>query len=527
MYFPHHPGHWQHFLLRNDNRGLTVEQVRQKYVKELALYESVVAVSATSAASAGAAGGAGGGGGLPPTPPPVLSLRLTFDDIENVEGVINDPTNVSDWNTYFELPDYGSEFTSVTVDGGLVTLSGGSNITLKESLFDQADELGTYLLEVDDDGCVVEVELGAFGDSNELGCPNLTSVNLPNATTIGTSAFSGCASLTTIDLAKTTEVGEAAFYGCTSLTTIDLPSAVIIGNGAFEGCTSLVIVSLRVCTNLGGTTADDAVFLEGGLDKEMSITVPEAIKFDGDLIYASLDNTLVVNDSSYAPYVGFSGSLVMEFNDVRDVPFKSPELVANWNNVFNLPSWSTPFTSVTVVGATFTLEGGKNIVVPENFLTQNTGLISVADDGCVVYVRANAFSYCTALTTVDLPNANVIGLNAFEYSDLLSNVNLPSAVSVGELAFSQCTSLTTVELPSAIKIGYGAFADCAALTSIELPACTNLGGSTADDAVFDRISGNTITLTVPSALMTADARGNPDGDIAYLQDNNTVTVVTV
>ena len=481
----------------------------------------------TTTSSSSSSAGAGGGGRLPITPPPpVLSLRLTFNDIRNVEGVINDPTDVSAWNTYFELPDYGSEFTSVTVDGGLVTLSGGSNITLKESLFDQADELGTYLLEVDDDGCVVGVEPSAFGDSNELGCPNLTSVNLPNATTIGTAAFSSCASLTTINLAKTTEVGEGAFYQCTSLTTIELPSAITIGDYAFEGCTSLVYVSLPVCTNLGSTTVDDGVFLDVGSDKEMSITVPEAIKFDGDLIYASLDNTLVVNDSSYQPFANFSGSLVFEFSDVRDVPFKNPELVANWNNVFNLPSWSTPFTSVTVNGATFTLEGGKNIVVPGSFLTENTGLISVTDDGCVVYVRESAFSYCTALTTVDLPNASVIGLSAFEYSDLLSNVNLPSAVSVGDSAFSQCTSLTTIELPSAIKIDYGVFQDCTALTSIELPACTNLGGSAGEDGVFDRISGNTITLKVPSALTTAD-RGNPDGDIVYLQDNNTVTVVTV
>jgi hypothetical protein len=33
------PGHWQHFLQRNDNRNLTVEQARQKYMKEQYLFE--------------------------------------------------------------------------------------------------------------------------------------------------------------------------------------------------------------------------------------------------------------------------------------------------------------------------------------------------------------------------------------------------------------------------------------------------------------------------------------------------------
>jgi hypothetical protein len=41
--------------------------------------------------------------------------------------------------------------------------------------------------------------------------------------------------------------------------------------------------------------------------------------------------------------------------------------------------------------------------------------------------------------------------------------------------------------------------------------------------MFYNISGETITLTVPSALMTCNS-GNPDGDIQYLQANNTVTI---
>jgi len=44
--------------------------------------------------------------------------------------------------------------------------------------------------------------------------------------------------------------------------------------------------------------------------------------------------------------------------------------------------------------------------------------------------------------------------------------------------------------------------------------------------VFNGITGNTITLTVPAALMTCDG-GNPDGDIVYLDNNNTLTVIQV
>jgi len=44
--------------------------------------------------------------------------------------------------------------------------------------------------------------------------------------------------------------------------------------------------------------------------------------------------------------------------------------------------------------------------------------------------------------------------------------------------------------------------------------------------VFNYINGNTIDLTIPSSLMTCNG-GNPDGDIQYLQTNNTVTITTV
>ena len=57
-----------------------------------------------------------------------------------------------------------------------------------------------------------------------------------------------------------------------------------------------------------------------------------------------------------------------------------------------------------------------------------------------------------------------------------------------------------------------------------MPAWTNLGETVGDDSVFLSISTNTITLTIPASRMTCNA-GAPDGDIQYLQANNTVTVI--
>jgi len=155
----------------------------------------------------------------------------------------------------------------------------------------------------------------------------------------------------------------------------------------------------------------------------------------------------------------------------------------DWNTFFDLPTNGSPFTSVVIVGNEVQLFGGSGISIRNEAFYDIATLLQIIDDaGCI-----------------------------FE---------------VGETCFYYSTQLNTLILPNAINIGYGSFDSCYSLTTITLPSCTNLGGTVGYNYVFYDVSGNSITLTVPAALMTADA-GSPDGDIVYLQANNTVTVVTV
>ena len=235
--------------------------------------------------------------GKPVTPYPVIeppatiptALILTFDDIANVDPIIGDSTNVSDWNTYFDLPMYGNEFTSVEVDGNEVRLFGGSNIVIKEMLFDQSDQLGTYLLEVNDTaGCVIEVEYDAFGQDNWYGCPNLVSVNFPNVTILGERSFYGCESLITIDLPLVTTVGNDCFDTCGLLTTISLPQAITIGNGAFYNCSLLTTVNFPLVTTLGFTTFSSCPLLT-------TVNIPSVVTIgDSCFLGCELITTLIL-----------------------------------------------------------------------------------------------------------------------------------------------------------------------------------------------------------------------------------------
>ncbi len=235
-----------------------------------------------------------------PSPGPELPLRMLFSNILEVEGIVGDVTDVANWNTLFDLPTYGTPFTSVSVTGDEVKLYGGSNIIIKEFLFDQPDELGTYLLEVDDTaGSVIELEGTAFGRDNYTGCPNLTSVNLPNVIIAAGNSFGECLSLTTVNLPNLTTAGEGCFGACPLLTIISLPNLTTLGAFFLSESPNLTTISLPACTDLGGTVINNNVFYNI-IGNSITLTVPSSLMTcngglpDGDIQYLQTNNTVTV-----------------------------------------------------------------------------------------------------------------------------------------------------------------------------------------------------------------------------------------
>ena len=237
--------------------------------------------------------------------------------------------------------------------------------------------------------------------------------------------------------------------------------------------------------------------------------------------------------------------------------------VSDWNTYFDLPTLGTPFTSVSVSGNEVKLYGGSGIKAKPALMyggLGNDGFIIELDDqaGCITSVGGDAFSYqyslttvnlpactivygyqdspqssdeggfgyCTGLTSLSIPNLVTVGDNGFDKNESLTSINFPLLENIGIAGFSNLDNVSSINFPSVTSVGNACFSNCFLLTSINLSSCTSLGSTVGDNFVFSGVTGNTITLTVPSALMTADA-GNPDGDIVYLQANNTVTIVTV
>lgn len=250
-----------------------------------------------------------------------------------------------------------------------------------------------------------------------------------------------------------------------------------------------------------------------------------------------------------------------------------PTNVDNWNIAFNLPALGTPFTSVTALfnNSRIILSNLGNINdTPYRLFSPNgTGysndLISIVDEGVLLhigdscfrnntnlvtasfaevielyadspfsgcenlvtvimpklaYTNYGGFEYCISLQLVDFPELTHITENLFYGSGLMS-INAPLAEYIGDSSFG-FTQLSVANFPNATYVGYRAFENCP-LDNVDLSSCTNLGGSVGDDLVFTGITGKTIILTVPEVLMTCNS-GDPDGDIQYLQANNTVII---
>jgi hypothetical protein len=256
------------------------------------------------------------------------TLVLTFDLLANASGMIGgDATLLADWNLAFGSP--ASPFTRISVVGDVVILSGGSDITVPDSLFSTDWDSYGHLISIVDTGCIVAAGYNSFGDLDESingieletaimpalisagkgcfyysGTRNLVNVSFPLLEVAGDSCFyyqpQFNASLPSLKTA-----GAFCFYTCVSFTGVNILSLETVGNGCFLNCTSLSFIDINLPsliaadTSLGGTAGDDEVF--GGVTGKAvtNLTVPayfatnNAGGVDGDIAYLIANNTIV------------------------------------------------------------------------------------------------------------------------------------------------------------------------------------------------------------------------------------------
>ena len=136
-----------------------------------------------------------------------------------------------------------------------------------------------------------------------------------------------------------------------------------------------------------------------------------------------------------------------------------------------------------------------SITIPESVNYENV-VYSVKEIG------ESAFSYCSGLTSVTIPNnVTSIGKYAFYDCNRLPSITIPNSVtSIGESAFYFCSSLTSVIIPNSVtKIGSNAFYKCSSLTSVIIPnSVTSIEGG-----VFAGCTKLT-SVTIPNSVTSIE-----------------------
>ena len=385
----------------------------------------------------------------------------------DASGEIEEPDEPCPGDSSGDVPEPGedeSDYTYSVLDDGTIEITGYNG---SEENVDVPPEI---------DGKSVT----RIGESAFYNCSNLTSVTLPDGvTSIDIQAFEFCENLTNVTLPDSLiSIGNWAFNCCYRLTSITIPHSVTsIGESAFNGCSSFKFIDVA-SENSNYISVNGVLFNKDKTElkcypagkTDESYVFPDNVIAISAFAFSSCEHltSIAIPDSviyvdSYAFYNCTSLKTVVIPASVEYIEFEAFYNCSSLKEV-TIPA-SVKFISDEAFGYYYDMKvDGFKI----NYVNNTWGHW---------YATKNGFSDEACLVTNELDDGT---LEIDRYAGNSATYEIPAEIGgkkvtgIKSNAFSGCTELTSVTIPDSVTyIDYSAFYNCTSLKEVTIPASVN------------------------------------------------------